>query len=207
MNESRQYRIDLGTFKRMDSLSSNTWAVDQDGWLTQAVHLPSPNYESREDAVDLIVLHNISLPPFEYQQQGPQQLFCNTLDPNAHPFYGLIQSLRVSSHLLIERSGVVTQLVSFQDQAYHAGVSSFQGRTRCNTFSIGIELEGCDFEPFSAAQYEALIPLLATLCQHYGIAAITGHQDIAPDRKTDPGHFFDWCKLQQAGLPIVRAQA
>lgn len=190
----------------MDSLSSSAWTIDQQGWLQQAVQVPSPNYEGRDVAVDLIVLHNISLPPFEYGQAGPQQLFRNAIDPDAHPFYAVIQSLRVSSHLLIERSGVVTQLVSFQDQAYHAGVSSFQGRTRCNAFSIGIELEGCDFEPFSAAQYEALVPLLAALCQHYQIKAITGHQDIAPDRKTDPGHFFDWFKLQQAGLPIVRAQ-
>lgn len=191
-------------FKLMGSLSSNVWTVDQAGWLNQAVHLPSPNFEARVAAVDLIVLHNISLPPFEYQQQGPQQLFSNTLNPDDHPFYGVIQSLRVSSHLLIERSGVVTQLVSFHDKAFHAGASSFQGRAQCNEFSIGIELEGCDFEPFSTAQYEALLPLLAALCQHYQIKAITGHQDIAPDRKTDPGHFFDWFKLQQARLPIVR---
>ncbi|MBP6115267.1 MAG: 1,6-anhydro-N-acetylmuramyl-L-alanine amidase AmpD [Neisseriaceae bacterium] len=188
----------------MGSLSSSAWAIDPSGWLPQATHLPSPNFEARTEAVDLVVLHNISLPPFEYQQQGPQQLFQNALDPSVHPFYAVIQSLRVSSHLLIERSGQVTQLVSFQDQAYHAGVSSFQGRPRCNAFSIGIELEGCDFEPFSAAQYEALVPLLTALCQHYEIKAITGHEDIAPDRKTDPGHFFDWFKLQQAGLPIVR---
>lgn len=192
---------------RMNSLSSHAWTIDDDGWLHQAIHLPSPNHEDRVDAIDLIVLHNISLPPFEYQQQGPQQLFQNALDPSVHPFYTVIQALRVSSHLLIERSGAVTQLVSFQDQAYHAGVSSFQGRERCNGFSIGIELEGCDFEPFTEAQYQALVPLLAALCQHYQIEAITGHEDIAPDRKTDPGHFFDWFKLQQAGLPIIRGQA
>lgn len=188
----------------MGSLSSNGWRVDQNGWLDQAVQLPSPNFEAREAAVSLIVLHNISLPPFEYLQQGPQQLFSNTLDPNTHPFYGVIHTLRVSSHLLIERTGVVTQLVSFQDKAFHAGASSFQGRPQCNDFSIGIELEGCDFEPFSTAQYEALLPLLATLCQQYPVQAITGHQDIAPDRKTDPGHFFDWFRLQQAGLPVIR---
>ncbi len=190
---------------QMNSLSSSTWSIDPQGWLPEAVCLVSPNFEARTMAADLIVLHNISLPPFEYQQQGPQQLFSNSIDPSVHPFYEVIKSLRVSSHLLIERSGVVTQLVSFLDQAYHAGVSSFQGRTQCNQFSIGIELEGCDFEPFTAAQYAALLPLLASLCQHYQIKAITGHQDIAPDRKTDPGHFFDWFKLQQAGLPVVRA--
>ena len=191
----------------MGSLSSSAWTIDQDGWLQAATHLPSPNHEARTEAVALIVLHNISLPPFEYQRQGPQQLFCNVLDPDAHPFYGLIHTLRVSSHLLIERSGAVTQLVSFANKAYHAGASTFQGRASCNDFSIGIELEGCDFEPFEAAQYEALLPVLAALCHHYEIRAITGHEDIAPDRKTDPGHFFDWVKLQQAGLPIVREKA
>ena len=118
--------------------------------------------------------------------------------------FSVIHTLRVSSHFLITREGEAVQFVSCDDMAYHAGVSSFRGREKCNAFSVGIELEGCDFEPFAEVQYQTLETLLQALIGHYPITAVTGHQDIAPDRKTDPGHFFDWQRLQAAGFPVVR---
>ncbi len=178
----------------------------QQGWWADARRAFSPNFNPREasESVSLVVLHNISLPPFEYGSGAVEKLFTNTLNPDEHPFFSLIHTLRVSSHFLITRAGEVVQFVSCDDVAYHAGVSSFQGREKCNAFSVGIELEGCDFEPFTEAQYQALQPLLAALIAHYPISAVTGHQDIAPDRKTDPGHFFDWNRLEEAGMPVVR---
>ncbi|QEY24926.1 1,6-anhydro-N-acetylmuramyl-L-alanine amidase AmpD [Neisseria animalis] len=181
-------------------------SVWQQGWWRNARHAFSPNYapRAREEEVSLVVLHNISLPPFEYGTGAVEKLFTNQINPDEHPFFSVIHELRVSSHFLITREGEVVQFVSCDDTAYHAGVSSFQGREKCNAFSVGIELEGCDFEPFAEAQYQALQPLLTDLIRHYPIGAITGHQDIAPDRKTDPGHFFDWARLQAAGFPVVR---
>ncbi len=174
------------------------------GRWQHAIQLHSPNCEPRPNPQDiaLIVLHNISLPPFEYGSDAVERLFTNTIDANAHPFFSQLTALRVSAHFLVQRDGTVRQFVSCDDMAYHAGVSQFHGREKCNHFSVGIELEGCDFEPFTAAQYAALLPLLKDLCRHYPITAITGHQHIAPQRKTDPGHFFDWQCLQDAGLPV-----
>ena len=133
-----------------------------------------------------------------------EKLFTNSIDEAEHPFYSIIKNLRVSSHFFIARTGETVQFVSCNDTAYHAGVSSFDGRERCNGFSVGIEIEGCDFEPFTDAQYAALLPLLSALMEQYPIEAVTGHQNIAPDRKTDPGHFFDWPRLEAAGFPVRR---
>ena len=178
----------------------------QHGRWQGAEQLDSPNFSPREagSEVSLVVLHNISLPPFEYGSDAVQRLFTNRIDPAAHPFFAQIAGLRVSSHFFIARSGRVQQFVSCDDAAYHAGVSSFRGRDKCNGFSVGIEIEGCDFEPFTEAQYAALETLLAALMRAYPIRAVTGHQDIAPQRKTDPGHFFDWPRLIRTGFPVDR---
>lgn len=173
-------------------------------WL-EVKQLVSPNCEARPAGmgVDLVVLHNISLPPFEYGTGAVEKLFTNTICSDEHPFFSVLTHLRVSSHFFISRQGEITQFVSCDEMAYHAGVSSFQGREKCNHFSIGIELEGCDFEPFEAEQYHALNALLSELCAQYPIRAITGHQHIAPNRKTDPGHFFEWHRIQpQQGVVV-----
>ncbi|MDJ0879454.1 MAG: 1,6-anhydro-N-acetylmuramyl-L-alanine amidase AmpD [Halieaceae bacterium] len=167
------------------------------GWLGGAQRCPSPNCNARPDAeeIGLLVIHNISLPPGEYGTGCVQQFFCNDLDCDAHPYFGEIRGMEVSSHLLIERDGAVTQFVSFDERAWHAGVSNFQGRENCNDFSIGIELEGCDTEAYTDAQYEALAAITRELMRAYPAITrdrITGHSDIAPGRKTDPGPAFDW---------------
>lgn len=173
-----------------------SFAIDA-GWLSPATHIPSPNRDRRPSdcAIDLLVIHNISLPPGEYGTGCIQDLFCNALDCSRHPYFRQLEGLEVSSHLLIERSGQVIQFVSFEERAWHAGQSSFQGRSRCNDFSIGIELEGTDEESYTDQQYQVLGEVTAALRQHYPAIAkdrITGHSDIAPGRKTDPGPAFDW---------------
>jgi N-acetyl-anhydromuramoyl-L-alanine amidase len=168
--------------------------LDTNGWLQGCRHLPSPNFDARpegERAV-LIVIHNISLPPDEFGGPGIDQLFTNTLDPREHPYYETIHQLRVSSHFLIRRDGLLTQYVSTRDRAWHAGVSRWRGRERCNDFSIGIELEGCDTQAFERAQYDSLVALVGLLAEHHPIEGVAGHSDIAPGRKTDPGPHFDW---------------
>ncbi|MRN38804.1 1,6-anhydro-N-acetylmuramyl-L-alanine amidase AmpD [Neisseria sp. N95_16] len=177
----------------------------QQGRWSAARQAHSANFETRPagEKISLVVLHNISLPPFEYGNGAVEKLFTNQIRPQEHPFFSVIHTLRVSSHFFITREGEAVQFVSCDDMAYHAGVSSFQGREKCNQFSIGIEMEGCDFEPFTEAQYQTLHHLLNALQAHYPIEAVTGHQDIAPDRKTDPGHFFDWARLIQAGFPVT----
>ncbi|MCW8196554.1 1,6-anhydro-N-acetylmuramyl-L-alanine amidase AmpD [Proteobacteria bacterium 005FR1] len=167
------------------------------GWLRPAIHAPSPNFDSRPpgEAIDLLVIHNISLPPGEFGTGCIQQLFCNTLDCSRHPYFARLVDLKVSSHLLIERGGEVSQFVSFADRAWHAGQSSYGGRSRCNDFSIGIELEGVDDQPYTDTQYAVLAEVTQTLLTHYRHMSkerITGHSDIAPGRKTDPGPAFDW---------------
>jgi len=173
------------------------------GLLSNARINLSPNCDDRsdEDDIHLIVIHNISLPPNEYGGEGIDQLFTNTLDRNKHPFYEEIHELRVSSHLLIRRDGEIVQYVPFHKRAWHAGVSQFLGRDVCNDFSIGIELEGTDFEPFTKKQYHALEQALLVLIKTYpnlNAKGITGHEHIAPGRKTDPGPFFDWKTLSKA---------
>lgn len=177
-------------------MSESSYSL-QDHWLAEAVAVPSPNCSARPDDVDidLLVIHNISLPPGEFGTGCVDQLFCNELDPQAHPFFASIEKLRVSSHLLIDRMGGVRQYVPFDQQAWHAGQSSYRGRERCNEFSIGIELEGTDDTEFTEQQYNTLVAVTTSLLQHYpGLSGdhIVGHSDIAPGRKTDPGPCFDW---------------
>lgn len=175
------------------------------GWWQAARPLPSPNFSARppQECVTLAVIHSISLPPFEYGGDAVAALFTNSIRTDEpDPFLRALTDLRVSSHFFIRRNGAILQCVSVDDMAFHAGASCFRGRTGCNAFSVGIELEGCDFEAFTPAQYTALTALLQALCATYPIAAVTGHQHIAPGRKSDPGHFFDWAYLINTGLPV-----
>lgn len=175
------------------------------GWFhgTGISRCPSPNYNARPpgETVSLLVIHNISLPPACFGTGKVQQFFQNTLNPDEHPYFASISHLTVSAHLFIERDGGVTQFVSLHDRAWHAGVSSFEGREGCNDFSIGIELEGTDELPYSDAQYAVLQRLtrqIQAACPAIDVARIQGHSDIAPQRKTDPGPAFDWSRYRQA---------
>jgi AmpD protein len=143
-------------------------------------------------AVELLVIHNISLPPNEFGGRQIEQFFTNRLDHSAHPYFEQLKGVRVSSHFLIRRDGGIVQFVACGKRAWHAGVSNWAGRQRCNDFSVGIELEGSDFEPFTDRQYAALARLTRRLKRRFPIRDIVGHSDIAPDRKTDPGPYFDW---------------
>lgn len=174
--------------------------IDVHGMALGARHIASPNRDARPEntAISLVVIHNISLPPGLYGGDGVVELFTNRLDPQAHPYYREIQALKVSSHFFIRRDGELIQFVPCGERAWHAGASCWQGRERCNDFSIGIELEGSDHEAFEPAQYAMLNRLLAALRQAYPIDAVTGHSDIAPGRKTDPGPCFDWSQVAQA---------
>jgi AmpD protein len=173
------------------------------GWLEGIRRVPSPNCDDRPEgeAVSLIVIHAISLPPARFGGGDVERLFTNTLDPDAHPYFASIQSLRVSSHFLIRRDGEILQFVSCDRRAWHAGASRWQGRRACNDFSIGIELEGCDEIPFEDPQYDRIIDLASFLAAHYPIVALAGHADIAPGRKTDPGPCFAWPRIARAGVP------
>lgn len=168
--------------------------IDATGLLDTAQFIASPNCDERPIGTDisLLVIHNISLPPNEFGGDGVTELFTNQINPHAHPYYQSLQRLKVSAHFFIRRNGAIIQFVSCAMRAWHAGVSQWQGRERCNDFSIGIELEGSDTTPFADAQYTTLIALTQCLCGHYPIQHIAGHADIAPDRKTDPGPCFDW---------------
>lgn len=168
------------------------------GWLRGVRRIVSPNFDARPDGerVSLIVIHAISLPPDSFGGPGVAQLFTNALDPAEDPYYQTIQHLRVSAHFFIRRDGELIQFVPTEARAWHAGVSSWRGRERCNDFSIGVELEGCDRLPFEQAQYDALVRLLKRLLWRYPAAEIAGHSDIAPGRKTDPGPCFDWDQLR-----------
>jgi AmpD protein len=172
--------------------------VRSDGWLEGVLRVHSPNFDARPSGTEigLVVVHNISLPPGYYGGGHISRLFTNTLDVSADPYFVQLVGLRVSAHVLIERDGAATQFVSFSDRAWHAGVSHFNGRPACNDFSIGIEVEGTDFEVFSDVQYATLNTIISALLTAYPIEAVRGHSDIAPDRKTDPGPFFDWGRLE-----------
>ncbi len=176
-------------------------AISPEGLVQGIRHIDSPNCDARPTGmpIELVVIHNISLPPGEYGGNGVIELFTNRLDPHAHPYYAGIHQMKVSAHFFIRRDGELIQFVPCGMRAWHAGISSWQGRERCNDFSIGIELEGSDDEPFSESQYAALNALLATLRSSYPISGITGHSDIAPGRKTDPGPGFDWSKISCHG--------
>ncbi|ABM61971.1 1,6-anhydro-N-acetylmuramyl-L-alanine amidase AmpD [Halorhodospira halophila] len=185
-------------------MSSGPYTLDpQTGFLHPVRHCPSPNHGPRPPgcAVDLLVIHAISLPPGEFGGGWIDCLFTNRLDPQAHPAFAPIADLRVSAHLLIDRGGAVTQYVPFHRRAWHAGRSAFGGRTECNDFSVGIELEGDEQTPYPEPQYTSLIQVVRTLRRHYPKitpSRIVGHSDIAPDRKTDPGPAFDWPRLLEA---------
>lgn len=176
------------------------WTL-RDGWLEQARRCPSPNFNSRPagEAVSLIVIHNISLPPGEFGGPYIEQLFTNQLDPAAHPYFAAIAGLEVSAHLLIRRDGEVVQFVPFEARAWHAGKSVYDGRENCNDYAIGIELEGTDQLAYEPVQYHRLAEIVAVLKRGYPAVGdrITGHSDVAPGRKTDPGPAFDWSELSR----------
>lgn len=170
------------------------------GWYRWARPVASPNFGPRppQAQIDLIVVHSISLPPGIYGGDEVRQLFTNTLDWNAHPYFKTIEGAQVSAHFYIQRGGELWQFVSCDDRAWHAGVSSYRGRSNCNDDSIGIELEGLEGEPFEAAQYETLTALSAALSTRYPVQHIAGHEHIAPGRKGDPGAQFDWPQVRRA---------
>jgi AmpD protein len=172
-------------------------ALDAEHWLPGARLVPTSNCDQRPagELVSLVVIHAISLPPGVFGGDAIERLFTNRLDPGEHPYYADIHTLRVSAHFLIERDGNVLQFVPCHMRAWHAGISRWRDRLACNNFSIGIELEGCDEQPFETAQYAALRHILAVLKRHYPITDIVGHQDVSPGRKTDPGPCFDWQRL------------
>lgn len=175
----------------------NKLEIDDLGWLVGVRREQSPNYDERpnDEAPSLLVIHAISLPPGQFGGDGVLRLFDNSLDAEEHPYFAEIKHLRVSAHFFIRRDGELIQFVPCSARAWHAGVSEWQGRQRCNDFSIGIELEGTDDQKFAKQQYSSLLDLITALRERYPIAAIAGHSDIAPGRKTDPGPFFEWKEL------------
>jgi N-acetyl-anhydromuramoyl-L-alanine amidase len=191
---------------RMTSTAHPSVFSLRQGWLAGVRHCVSPNFNQRPlhdqqpMPVDLLVVHNISLPAGQFATGCVEQLFCNTLDCSLHPGFDGLRGVTVSAHFFIQRDGAITQFVATDDRAWHAGVSRFGERENCNDFSIGIELEGTDSLPFTDAQYDALLWLARGLMQHYPRLApqrIVGHSDIAPGRKTDPGPAFDWQRVRQ----------
>ncbi len=167
------------------------------GWLPGARVVLSPHHDDRPDpaAVDLLVIHHISLPPGHFHGDAIERLFTGTLDPSAHPYFAAIAALRVSAHFLIRRRGELVQFVDTRRRAWHAGVSRLGDRERCNDFSVGVELEGDGEHPFTALQYRRLASLTRLLCRRHPLRWVAGHSDIAPGRKSDPGPFFDWSRL------------
>ena len=171
------------------------------GLMPEARYVPSPHHDARPAgmAIDLLVIHGISLPPGDFGGPWIEQLFLGKLPSDAHPYFKQLKGMKVASHLLIRRDGELVQFVPFSARAWHAGASSFRGREACNDFSIGIEIEGADDIPYMPAQYSRLAAVTAALMQSYpGItpAHIVGHSDIAPGRKTDPGPAFDWARYR-----------
>jgi len=165
-----------------------------DGWVSGVRKVASPNCDRRPPgtATELLVIHNISLPPGEFGGDAIERLFTNALPVEEHPYYARLRGVKVSAHFLIRRDGGIVQFVSCNRRAWHAGVSSWQGRSRCNDFSIGVELEGSDETPFDDRQYDSLARLTRVLKRNYPLRGVAGHSDIAPQRKTDPGPCFDW---------------
>lgn len=178
------------------------------GWVREARHCPSPNFNARPggETVSLLVVHNISLPPGRFGGCWIDDLFANRLDHDAHPYFATLRGLEVSSHFLIRRDGELVQYVSVDDRAWHAGRSRFGDRENCNDFSIGIELEGTDERPYTQKQYRRLASLAVLLLKSFPAITpdrVTGHSDIAPGRKTDPGPAFDWQRFR-ADLAALR---
>jgi N-acetyl-anhydromuramoyl-L-alanine amidase len=174
-------------------------AVWDGGWLGHAQRCESPNFGPRPAgmAIELVLIHSISLPPGEYGGDNIVRLFTNRLDWGAHPYFEQIRGIEVSAHFLIRRDARLLQFVSCDARAWHAGRSSWRGRADCNDFSIGIELEGLEGERFERPQYAALAGLITTLAQRYPITAVAGHEHVAPGRKRDPGAGFDWARLRR----------
>jgi len=172
--------------------------ITVEGVVPLARQIPSPNCDERPAAeeVTLVVLHNISLPPGEFGGDEIFRLFTNALDHGAHPYFANLKGVEVSAHFLVRRDGELIQFVPCARRAWHAGPSCWQGRERCNDFSIGIELEGTDDTPYTDKQYETLAALVRALCGRYPLRDVVGHCDIAPGRKTDPGAMFDWPKFR-----------
>lgn len=183
-----------------DEAASPRFLLDTGGRCAAAAWCPSPHCDERpwDARVELIVIHNISLPPGEFGGAAITDLFLGCLDSGAHPYFAEIAGLTVSSHFLIRRDGTVIQYVPCELRAWHAGASSWKGRLRCNDFSVGIELEGTDETAFTDAQYEALAAVTRALFARYGTLDLAGHSDIAPGRKTDPGPCFDWPRYRKA---------
>lgn len=178
-------------------------AITADGWLDPVTRCPSPNFDPRppDTQISLLVVHGISLPPGQFGGGYIEAFFCNALPVEVHPYFQEIAELKVSAHCLVDRAGAVTQFVSFDQRAWHAGRSCFDGRSACNDFSVGIELEGEDLRPYTAAQYASLAGLIKLLMARYPALTperVAGHSDVAPGRKTDPGPGFDWTRLRQA---------
>lgn len=219
--EEQQLRILSSTDLHLPAGSEDRHSADsifrgeqmeiQEGWLTAARHVISPHCDIRPaDTVPrLLVIHNISLPPGQFGGPYIDQLFQGKLDPGAHPFFAEIRALRVSAHCLIRRTGEIVQYVPFHKRAWHAGLSCYQGTEKCNDFSVGIELEGTDTQAFTDEQYQVLAQVTQTLLSDYPQMKghITGHSDIAPGRKTDPGPYFDWNRyrksLAQTDTPVT----
>ena len=176
------------------------FAIDASGWVSQARHLPSPNQDARPAGarIELLLIHNISLPPDEFGTGDVERLFTNRLDFDAHPYFATLRALRVSAHFLIARDGALTQFVGCAQRAWHAGESVFEGRPRCNDFSLGIELEGTDTRAYTDAQYDVLARLARALFAAYPLRAVRGHSDVSAPRKTDPGAAFDWLRFARA---------
>lgn len=184
--------------------SKETEMIFNQGRLSDVEFINSPFFNCRPEAIniDLLVIHNISLPPKQYGGAFVKQLFTGTLDTQVDPIFAELSHYQVSSHFFIDRKGKITQFVSCDDRAWHAGQSNFMGREACNDFSIGIELEGCDTDYFTIHQYESLTSLTQAIITFYPIQTILGHSDIAPQRKTDPGPFFNWSYYEQRLLEI-----
>ncbi len=204
MSTSLKLKSTIFTAKLDRSLMTNIpiHGTILEGWLTNTQHCPSPNFNHRpEDSnISLLVIHNISLPPNQFDNDYIEHFFCNTLDCTLHPYFESIKDLQVSAHALIKRTGEIIQFVSFNNRAWHAGRSSFEGQAECNDYSIGIELEGTDNTPYTEAQYQQLKTTISKLQHHYPKITserITGHNAIAPGRKTDPGPSFDWTRLDK----------
>ncbi|MEO8304999.1 MAG: 1,6-anhydro-N-acetylmuramyl-L-alanine amidase AmpD [Betaproteobacteria bacterium] len=180
--------------------------IDAAGYATTARQIRSPNHDARPPgtAIELVVVHGISLPPGKFGGDGIARLFTNRLDLRADPYYASIAPLRVSAHFLVRRDGELVQFVGCTDRAWHAGASSWRGRARCNDFSIGIELEGSDDVAYEPAQYAMLARLVRALRRAYPIIDVAGHSEIAPGRKSDPGPAFDWGRLTRLLTPRSR---
>lgn len=187
-----------------EACAASDFLLDQQGWIKDAPEVeiaPSPHCDARPQAglddLHTVVLHNISLPPLTFGSRCVHELFLGSLNCQGNSQLASLEGVRVSSHFFIDRRGRLTQFVSVLQRAWHAGVSRFNGKTRCNDFSIGIEMEGTDFVPFEEPQYQTLVRLLRAIDARVGLQYIVGHSDIAPQRKTDPGPYFDWVRLMR----------